>query len=445
MKNTQYLLPILIFAILLIAYAPLLGWFFARDDFGFLPHLPTTIQNLPAILIPPQNWFFRPLSQQFYFWLNSQIWGLNPLGFRLGGLSLLTLNTFLTYRLIRRFSDQKVAVIGSIFYGLNTLHLFEIGWISAHYQTISTLFFLSTILLATSQRRSCRVFSFLTLIAAFLTSEMSVFITPILVIYKIIYDDKYFKFHCQRPVVPLRATISNFKLSLLIRSTLPYVVLSIIYIIFYLSYVHLPGGSVYGRFLDPTAVVKTLGKYLLYPFVAGFGRDNFFGITNTLLAIRSLIIFVIAVYSIVTKTGNKKLVIIGAAWFLVSVSVFTVLSNHTFAYLDAIPSIGLTLIVAASWSGLARKSHLYPIALTLLFLTSFGSLVAAQKSDPDLKWLSDHQQAAKGYLLTFRVPENKEVVLNQNDYQLMEATYYGNSLKAFFKDQNLAITLTATQ
>ena len=402
-------------------YSPLLGYFFARDDFGFLA---------ATTLIPPRNWFFRPLSQQFYFWSNTQIWGLNPLGFRLIGIFMLTINTLLIYKLIKRFCSRVITPItliplaGSVFYAFNTIHLFEIGWISAHYQALSTLLFLLTVLLATSERRVHKSLSFVTLILAFLSGEMSIFIAPIILVYYLctggIYDAK------------------NKKAS-------PYFLLTFLYLMFYLLYVKLPGGNVYGRSFDVLTILKTLGKYILYPFVAGFDRNSTFSLVNLLFITRISLITLIGGYSLIASNFNKRFALFGIAWFLITVSIFTLLGNHTFAYLDAIPAIGLTMLIAAIWQSLEKKPKLFAISLIALITLSIFSLILSQKTDPDLKWLNDHQQASRSYLENFKLPESKLVILNKNDTNLMEATYFGKLLETFFKKENLTITLTNTK
>lgn len=424
MKRVHLILPIIIFAILLAAYFPILNWFFARDDFGFLPQIPTTLQNLSVILIPPRIWFFRPLSQQFYFWLGTEIWGLSAVWFRVTALGLLTLNSLLIYKLIRRFGPSSAATFGLIFYGLNTLHLFEIGWVAANYQTITTTLFLTTILFATSQNHKYRLFSFLTMFLAFLASEMSIFIFPVIVVY--IASSK------------LTGKLVNWSIDVfsIIKQCTPYGLLTVLYLLFYLSYVHLPGGSVYGRYLDVTEMLRLLAKYLLYPFVAGFDRTNFLSIVNIILATKASLIVVITAWSFSKKNINSKLLSYGVLWFLITVSLFTLLKGHSFSYLDAIPAVGLTLIIASLWPASINKQIQTALLVTLAIL-SLLSLRLTQTTDPDLNWLYAHQLAAKTAYEEIKV--SGTVTLNEANSDQMEATYFGKLIPALFKTQSITV------
>ena len=426
MKNFKLLLPLILFLLLVIAYYPILNWFFARDDFGFLPHLPTTLNNISAILTPPNYWFFRPLSQQFYFWAGEFLWGLNQEWFRLFALALLGINSWLVYKLTKRFTKTGPAIISAVFYGLNTTHLFEIGWICANYQTISATLFLLTVLLATAQNKKAQLFSFVTLFLSFLSSEMSVFAAPVIVVYKLIKAK-------ERPL-----DIKPY-----VKSALPYLGLTLFYLVFYFSYVRLPGGDVYGRFFDPGSLIKILGKYLAYPFVAGFDRSGLITPVNMLLALKMFIIFQVAVFAMIERRINWRLVIFGSSWFLITISIFIFLSNHTFAYLEAIPMAGLSLVIATTWEEIFSHKKIATAVTALLVATSFVTLVAAQTTDPNLKWLNEHQQASRYYLSlsTLTYPKNNRFVLDRNDEWLMETTYFGHIISAFYKDKSPAVIL----
>jgi len=265
--------------------------------------------------------------------------------------------------------------------------------------------------------------SFVTIILAFLCSEMSIFIVPVILVYNVVTSPQL--------------KITNHKLKI----TLPYVLLTALYLTFYLLYVNLPGGSVYGRSFDFVTILKTLGKYILYPFVAGFDRNSTFGLVNLLLIARISLITLIGIFSLITKTLNKRLALFGGLWFLITVSIFTILGNHTFAYLDAIPAVGLTMIIASTWQSLSPKPLLPLLTLLALLTLSLASLITSQTTDPDLQWLNTHQQTSQNYLKNFKMPENRLVTLDRSDSDLMETTYFGYAIKAYYKNLRPTIIL----
>src|SRR3989344_5661631 len=105
--------------------------FFARDDFGFLLQALENIDHPLNLFNPTKVWFYRPVSQQFYFWSNYKLFGLNAFSYHSVNIFFHLLSSILVYRISKilylKFVDYrrttlvtKCSLLTTILWGLST-------------------------------------------------------------------------------------------------------------------------------------------------------------------------------------------------------------------------------------------------------------------------------------------------------------------------------------
>jgi tetratricopeptide (TPR) repeat protein len=98
-----------------------------------------------------RSWFTK--EQRMYwpvtwtsFWLEHQIWGLNPLGYHVVNILLHTLCVLLIWRLLVRLKIPG-AWLAALIFGLNPVNVESVAWITQRKNLLSMLFFLTALLM----------------------------------------------------------------------------------------------------------------------------------------------------------------------------------------------------------------------------------------------------------------------------------------------------------
>lgn len=142
----QALLPGLALALLVvIVYLPALhGQFIWDDDYHVLKS--TALHSLAGLW---RIWFHPGATQQFYpltyssFWIDYQLWGLNPLPYHAENILLHAINAVLVWQLLWRLNVPG-AWLGAALFALHPVCVESVAWISERKNTLSGLcFFLS--------------------------------------------------------------------------------------------------------------------------------------------------------------------------------------------------------------------------------------------------------------------------------------------------------------
>ncbi len=126
---------------------------------------------------------YRPL-----YWitlaLDRHLWQLNPVGFHLTNLFLHIANGFLGFRLLRRLNTSLiVAASTSLLWLALPIHAETVAWISGRAYSLSTLFILISLLLASHHLRTNKplplALYFFTTAAALLSHELGLLVLPL--------------------------------------------------------------------------------------------------------------------------------------------------------------------------------------------------------------------------------------------------------------------------
>jgi hypothetical protein len=180
-----------ILVITFLFYSNVVKYDFSGDDFIHLYNSQAnSIQDFLNFFNPnayfADMFFYRPLSTQTFFFINSSLFGLNALPFHIVALLFHGINTLLFYLVVLKlWKNEKIAFLSCLLYGISAVHFLSLFFISAFQQILRTFFLLlSTIYFLKYQdekKANYLGFSLLSFVAALISKETSI-IFPLLLI-----------------------------------------------------------------------------------------------------------------------------------------------------------------------------------------------------------------------------------------------------------------------
>ncbi|HLP44331.1 MAG TPA: hypothetical protein VK469_00185, partial [Candidatus Kapabacteria bacterium] len=256
---------IILLAVNVLLYLPSLQHDFLKDDFrlivenqriktfkSFLNSLNGQFFSFPDF---PYLHYWRPLTL-FTFYLNYQIWGLNPLGFHLANILLNAFNAILLF-LFFYFISKKVfpAFFISLFFSIHPVHVEAVSWISGRTDLLAAFFIFSAALLfllfLEKEKKTFYIFSVICFILALLAKENAV-LFPLAAAFLISRD----------------ITKKNIKKKWYL-VILPFVAVDIVYLMLHRSFTGMQNILQNFSLKDILLIFKTVGVYtefILSPF-----------------------------------------------------------------------------------------------------------------------------------------------------------------------------------
>ncbi|MBF0279031.1 MAG: tetratricopeptide repeat protein [SAR324 cluster bacterium] len=120
---------------------------FVWDDFVFVVDDPlmTATDGFWRIWFAPGSgpWNYWPLTRSV-FWLQRQLWGLNPFGYHLVNITFHLLNSIVLYLALQHFKVRGAWIIGLLF-AIHPVHVASVAWVVELKNTLSGLFYLLSI------------------------------------------------------------------------------------------------------------------------------------------------------------------------------------------------------------------------------------------------------------------------------------------------------------
>src|SRR5262249_6640230 len=134
--------------------------FVSLDDTLYLLENPTvkafTFENVKAVFTQPFVGTYLPLTM-FSYMVEYQLFGLHPLGYHVTNFVLHLLGTLLVFLVSERITGSVlVAFATSTLFGIHTLHVESVAWISARKDVLYGFGFLGALYLYLSHVRTRR-------------------------------------------------------------------------------------------------------------------------------------------------------------------------------------------------------------------------------------------------------------------------------------------------
>ena len=151
-SNKDYPWLLLIISISFLAYLPaFLNGFTNWDDHFYVTqnHLIKSIslRNIYYWISKPHTGLYHPVVL-FSLAIDFAIGGLNPRVFIATNLLFHLLNTLLVFHFVKKlFGDKRMAFFAMALFGVHTLHVESVAWISERKDVLFTFFFLSSLIL----------------------------------------------------------------------------------------------------------------------------------------------------------------------------------------------------------------------------------------------------------------------------------------------------------
>jgi Flp pilus assembly protein TadD len=137
----------LIVLVTIVAYLPAIRGGFIWDDDKYLTDNPTmrSVEGLREIWLNPDATVqYYPLTFTV-FWIEHQLWGLNPLGYHVVNVLLHAVNAVLFWILLKRLNVPGAWWAAAVF-ALHPVHVMSVAWITELKNVLSGVFFLLALL-----------------------------------------------------------------------------------------------------------------------------------------------------------------------------------------------------------------------------------------------------------------------------------------------------------
>lgn len=142
-KKYSRFIPFLILACCIIAYYQVYSAGFIWDDEDYVIQNPV-LRDWDGLL---QIWFNPTSLPQYYplvhtiFWIEYQLWGLNPFGYHLINVIIHGINAILVYNILKRLKVSW-ALFAALLFGLHPVHVESVAWITELKNVLSGFFYL---------------------------------------------------------------------------------------------------------------------------------------------------------------------------------------------------------------------------------------------------------------------------------------------------------------
>lgn len=356
----------LILLVVFLAYYQTLGVYFSQDDFfhfkvsltdgSFLSFLklfgfyPFSVKGIA---------FYRPIFREFLYHTFYNLFGLNPLPFRLLALSLHLTNTVLVYIFILRTTKTRfMACFSSLFFGLSSANVALLYYLAGGIQAIGATFFM---LLALLFFEKYYLLSLTAFILGLGSHEIAA-VTPLLIFGLIFTSEKEFR------------SFKPFK------RLLPFILMTVIYIMAEVTIIGLsPGEKQYQTVFSLKSTMNTLMWYtawaiglpeMLIDFV-GSGFDlkpqllrfwgDYFNIIFSTFVIEIAFISVFFLNALKNSIMKNKRVIYFALWFPVCITPVIFLPSHKSSYYLAPALVGIWAFIGLLLHNFYQKVKRYKL------------------------------------------------------------------------------------
>jgi hypothetical protein len=407
----------------LLVFRKLLPYTFTQDDFYLLRQAQvTTLKKFIKHSSPRQeSIYFRPLGMQGYFWLNWRLLGFRPEAWRYVNLVVHSLNGALVYLLTKRVIG-KYELVTMLLYLTAPLHFAAIGWIANVSFLTGTTITLLTILTALDKRKSTLMLIGL-YTTALLINELTIVIPLLLLLLSVWKLDSLPQerlLHLFAVLVPITG------LYLIFRARSPITTVSE----YEMGIGRHVAQNIRWLLLWTFGWAESTKDYFVSLFRLKKEFTTSFPVETTVQVTGTAVLIMISLIGL----WRKRRLLLGLAWFLISIMPVILFRRHLFPHYAMIGSIGFFWIVVGGWSCLRRPLRYLFIGLWTLQVSVIMQLNLITH------WWIHHTQLTDKLLddITMRypsLPPSKEIIVQTDDPDRARIVLAGdNAVQLLYND-----------
>jgi len=318
----------------------LFGYFFQDDWFSFsISHVSSIIDFFKFFVPRSDVIYYRPLGMQIPFYFVDQLFGLNPLPFKLATFVIHLVNGMLVYLFIKQFLKQHwTAIIAAFVYLTSANHQIIFYWAATFAFIMAPTFYLGSFILFLQRKINL---SLLVFAVGLLANELLITLPSVITTWLLLRRKKE-----------------------QIKKLVGFWLVTGLYIVFRLTVAHFPTNGGYSLIYDLKQPFITLRNFLLWSlnwpetiqdqflkffvlnklFIQNFSPYIAVFVTVSLLYLVFFIaIPLVAIYTHKIKKPDLAIPFFGLIWFVITLVPVLVFANHAFSYYVPIPLIGLLM------------------------------------------------------------------------------------------------------
>jgi hypothetical protein len=436
----KFVPPFLLTVLVFLVFHRSVTYFFVQDDFVWLriaASMKEATQLLDSFLQYNGAGFYRPLTQEVFYFLNYKLFGLNPVPFHVVSICFHAINSMLVYGILRQMKLQRMACLaGAIFYGVNSSAFITVYCISAITESGMALFYLSSVLLflryMQEGRRSDYCLSFTACVLALMSKEPAVTI-PIILLLNYLY---------------LRNTFTRTDFVRGIRIVLPFAAVVAVYLGIRFAALGFSGSGSYKSALN-TMILLNLWDFFKWSL-------NDLDLTLSLLAqitqyrflpaIHIAFMLLLACAGLFLFLKEKRVLLFSILWFVIALLPVLPYVHHAQNYYVNISVVGISVLIASIASKYGERAKILVGVLTAIYILLSVANVHHQE---DYSWVAVRSKLAENDLKEMKslfptLPQNAVIyILNtdENDYwaynfgDLYRVYYHNDAIEVFFENK----------
>ncbi len=386
-KKTTFVFPLLLFLLLLVLYWKTFSYPYIQDDWVNLYHFSSTEERmdffdyLGTFFIDSGETFYRPLGK-LYFYFIAQIFGANPIGFRMVDLLIVFCTAIVAEQIAFRLLNNIALawLSGAWFVFSSTVWMDTLMWMAGMYDLGGVFFFLLSILLFLKNKGWASASCYL---VAILFKEGPILLPIILFLYVFMLEEK--SSSGLKKVILCSKKILPHGIVLLIYSFLRFEALS--------TGVLPTGTKAYKIHVLGMHVFTNIFKYLVWTLEAltGFANLHENRLYAALILLIGLTLFIVLRKKVWRNSSDRNvlrskfaenypLILFLFSWGAICLIPVLFLPNHAYRYYLIYSYIAFILVVVlflnlAFEIFLSRKTigAIFGVSLVLIYLSNFIS------------------------------------------------------------------------
>jgi len=325
----------------LVLYKDTFSAYFFQDDWFNLKISIVQFSDIFSFFIPRQDvTFYKPFGMQIPFYFVHSLFGLNPLPFHILAFITHTLNIILVYLISLKISQKKnVSLFISFLYGTSAIFYTQLFWPSAYSFLIGpTTFFLALLLFLEFIDIQRKIFYYLSLIIfsiGIFTNEMVNVFPLIISFYLLVFGlRKFWKYPIPFFIISITLILARFTL-------FPPPLEGSYQIVFGKHILtNLEGYILWSLNLPEELKAQLVSFWKLNPlFIQNFPQLTRLLYVSLFISLCAFCLFPLFYIQRATTIERKK-ILLGLGWFILSLLPVIFFSKHSFSYFLAIPAAG---------------------------------------------------------------------------------------------------------